>query len=172
MSQAQVEKLVGQLEAEMRSAAKQLEFERAAALRDEISDIRLRVLEQDASVAVLKAAERAADSTVDAGPARKTPTARADAARRRLDALASAAGATITARSPRWRSSPSRSCPPTPSPLEGIEQGTASDVFPGIRDAHEGDDEGWMARWLDRPTWDRRVTPNVIKRTGTRRPRR
>ena len=28
-----------------------------------------------------------------------------------------------------------------------------------------------MARWLDRPTWDRRVTPNVIKRTGTR-PRR
>ena len=34
----------------MRAAAKQLEFERAAALRDEIQDIRLRVLEQDASV--------------------------------------------------------------------------------------------------------------------------
>jgi hypothetical protein len=51
------------------------------------------------------------------------------------------------------------------------DAGTASDVFPGIRDSHEGDDEGWMARWLDRPTWDRRVTPNVIKRTGTR-PRR
>ena len=38
----------------------ELEFERAAALRDEIQDIRLRVLEEDASVAVLKAAERAA----------------------------------------------------------------------------------------------------------------
>ena len=25
-----------------------------------------------------------------------------------------------------------------------------------------------MARWLDRPTWDLRVTPNVIKRTGER----
>ena len=37
------------------------------------------------------------------------------------------------------------------------------------RDEHEGDDQGWMARWLDRSTWDRRVTPNVIKRTGERR---
>ena len=34
----------------MRAAAKELEFERAAALRDEIQDIRLRVLEEDASV--------------------------------------------------------------------------------------------------------------------------
>ena len=40
----------------MKNAAKQLEFERAAALRDEIQDIRIRVLEQDASVAVLKEA--------------------------------------------------------------------------------------------------------------------
>jgi len=53
-----------------------------------------------------------------------------------------------------------------------IDEGTAADVFPGIKDAHEGDDEGWMARWLERPTWDRRVTPNVIKRTGTRPKRR
>ena len=36
----------------MKAAAKQLEFERAAALRDEIQQIRLRVLEQDA-VAVI-----------------------------------------------------------------------------------------------------------------------
>ncbi|MGZ6313994.1 MAG: hypothetical protein ACXWO7_11100, partial [Candidatus Limnocylindrales bacterium] len=50
------------------------------------------------------------------------------------------------------------------------DQGTAADWLPGIRDEHE-DEGGWQARWLDRPTWDRRVTPNVIKRTGTR-PRR
>ena len=47
---------------------------------------------------------------------------------------------------------------------------TVSDWLPGIRDEHE-DDGGWQARWLDRPTWDRTVTPNVIKRTGTRAPR-
>ena len=57
---AEVERLVAKMEAEMKSAAKQLEFERAAALRDEIQQIRLRVLEQDASVMVARAAERAA----------------------------------------------------------------------------------------------------------------
>ena len=57
---AEVERLVAKMEAEMKSAAKQLEFERAAALRDEIQQIRLRVLEQDASVIVARAAERAA----------------------------------------------------------------------------------------------------------------
>ena len=46
---------------------------------------------------------------------------------------------------------------------------TASDWLPGIRDEHD-DDGGWQARWLDRPTWDRTVTPNVIKRTGTAPP--
>jgi hypothetical protein len=43
---------------------------------------------------------------------------------------------------------------------------TASDWLPGIRDEHE--DDGWAANWIDRPTWDHTVTPNVIKRTGTR----
>src|SRR6478672_8943656 len=57
---AAIEKLVTRMEAEMRSAAKELEFERAAALRDEIQGIRLRVLEQDQSVIVGQAAERAA----------------------------------------------------------------------------------------------------------------
>ena len=52
------------------------------------------------------------------------------------------------------------------------DEGTAADWLPGIRDEHEGDDAGWMARWLDRSTWDRRVTPNVIKRTGERPNRR
>ena len=43
----------------MREAASKLEFERAAALRDEIQEIRLRVLEEDASVTVARAAEAA-----------------------------------------------------------------------------------------------------------------
>ena len=47
---------------------------------------------------------------------------------------------------------------------------TASDWLPGIRDEHE--DDGWSAKWLDRPTWDHTVTPNVIKRTGQRPPGR
>jgi hypothetical protein len=47
---------------------------------------------------------------------------------------------------------------------------TASDWLPGIRDEHD-DDGGWQARWLDRPTWDHTVTPNVIHRTGARPPR-
>ena len=59
MAKEQVEKLVAQLEAEMRRAARDLEFERAAALRDEIQEIRLRVLEEDESAAVARAAERA-----------------------------------------------------------------------------------------------------------------
>ncbi len=53
-----------------------------------------------------------------------------------------------------------------------IDRDTAADWLPGLRDEHEGEDQGWMARWLDRPTWDRSVTPNVVKRTGTRPSRR
>ena len=68
MAKGQVEKLVAQMEAEMRQAARDLEFERAAALRDEIQEIRLRVLEGDASAAVARAAERAARAR-PAGPA-------------------------------------------------------------------------------------------------------
>src|SRR3990172_8657263 len=64
LTREQVEKLVGQLEAEMRNAAKNLEYERAAALRDEIQGIRLRVLEEDASVVVARAAESAATRAV------------------------------------------------------------------------------------------------------------
>jgi hypothetical protein len=57
-------------------------------------------------------------------------------------------------------------------PGEGsIDEGTAADWLPGIRDEHE-DESGWQARWLDRPTWDRTVTPNIKKRTGQRPARR
>ena len=68
LSQNEVEKMISQMEAEMKNAAKQLEFERAAALRDEIQDIRIRVLEQDASVAILKAAEGAARAPHEGRP--------------------------------------------------------------------------------------------------------
>ncbi len=52
-----------------------------------------------------------------------------------------------------------------------IADGTVADWLPGIRDEHE-DAAGWQARWLDRPTWDRTVTPNIRKRTGQRSSRR
>jgi superfamily II DNA/RNA helicase len=165
LSQAEVEKMIAQLEAEMKNAARQLEFERAAALRDEIQDIRIRVLEQDASVAVLKAAERASSRSTDGSLPSPTakPSERAAAQKageRRGRREASALEVTEV-----------RVLPADEEPLVA-DTGTAADVFPGLRDAHDGDDEGWMARWLDKPTWDRSVTPNVIKRTGTRPSRR
>ena len=58
------------MEAEMKQAARELEFERAAALRDEIQQIRLRVLEEDASVTVgtgSRAGGRACRARVAAG---------------------------------------------------------------------------------------------------------
>jgi excinuclease ABC subunit B len=162
---AEVEKLVAQLEAEMKNAAKQLEFERAAALRDEIQDIRIRVLEQDASVAVLKEAEQAAGAAKGRGVATAKPSERA-AARKAGERR----GRREAAEESVLEVTEVKVLPAGEEPVD-IDEGTAADVFPGIKDAHEDDDEGWMARWLDKPTWDRRVTPNVIKRTG-QRPRR
>ena len=52
---------------------------------------------------------------------------------------------------------------------DGGRRGRASPTgCPGIRDEHD-DDGGWQARWLDRPTWDRTVTPN-IRRADRQRP--
>jgi hypothetical protein len=60
-----------------------------------------------------------------------------------------------------------------PADEEPLSEGTASDWLPGIRDEHDDEDGGgFQARWLDRPTWDRSVTPNVRKRTGQRPARR
>ena len=165
LSTAEVEKLVAQLEAEMKNAARQLEFERAAALRDEIQDIRIRVLEQDASVQVLKGAERAA-TTRDRGAAPTAKPSERAAARKAGERRGRREGAQESA----LEVTEVVVLPAGEEPVV-IDEGTAADVFPGIRDEHEGDDEGWMARWLEKPTWDRRVTPNVIKRTG-QRPRR
>jgi hypothetical protein len=162
-----VEALVNRMEAEMRSAAKELEFERAAALRDEIQQVRLRVLEQDASVTVARAAERAArgESAAASGL-----TGAADRARGRRAAEAAAAAGTLL------EVTSVTVLPAEEEPAETLdgEPGgdgtggeTASDWLPGIRDEHE-DDGGWQARWLDRPTWDRTVTPNIRRRTGQR----
>ena len=164
LSQAQIEKMIGQLEAEMKNASRQLEFERAAALRDEIQDIRIRVLEQDASVVVLKAAEGAAGGH----GGERSRAAAAKPSERAAARNAGERGGRIEESA--LEVTEVKVLPAGEEPVD-IDTGTAADVFPGIKDAHEDDDEGWMARWLDKPTWDRRVTPNVIKRTGAR-PRR
>ena len=158
LSREQIAQYVAQLEANMREAARNLEFERAAALRDQVQEIRLRVLEEDASVTVARAAEAAAGDT--GRPSRD-----------RRGARAGAGGSTdVTARVVEVTAV--EVLPSGEEPVEPAapDDGTAADWLPGIRDEHD-DDGGWQARWLDRPTWDRRVTPNVIKRTGTR-PRR
>ena len=72
----------------MKAAAKQLEFERAAALRDEIQQIRLRVLEEDASIIVGRAAERGRRAGADG----RGLTGAADRARGRRGAAASRRG--------------------------------------------------------------------------------
>ncbi len=157
---AEVERLVARMEAEMKAAAKQLEFERAAAIRDEIQQIRLRVLEQDASVVVARAAERAAtDARL---PAKERAAAHRPGGKGRQDDGAAFEVTEVTV----------LQAGEEPS-LGGEETaGTANELFPGIRDEHEDDDGGWQARWLDRPTWDRTVTPNIRKRTGQRPSRR
>ena len=174
LDRTRVEQLVAQLESEMKSAARELEFERAAALRDEVHQIRLRVLEQDASVTVGKAAERAAAGRgggLEGAADRKRMRARDDAR-----AAAPAFEVTSVTVLPAEDE--------TAATLDGEpdgggdgtgdgagDEGTAAEWLPGIRDEHD-DDGGWQARWLDKPTWDVTVTPNVIKRTGTRPQRR
>ena len=73
-----VEALVARMEAEMKAAAKQLEFERAAALRDEIQQIRLRVLEQDASITVGTRRRARRPGRGRPGPDGRRPIAHAD----------------------------------------------------------------------------------------------
>jgi excinuclease ABC subunit B len=163
-----VEALVIRMEAEMRQAAKSLEFERAAALRDEIQNIRLRVLEQDASVTVGRAAERAGAAA--AGQGRGGLTGAADRARgRRADEAAATMGSLMEVTSVTV-------LPAEDGPAETLDgepggDGTASDWLPGIRDEHD-DSPGGATRWTERPTWDRTVTPNIRRRTGQRPSRR
>jgi len=179
LSRDEISKLVGQMEAEMRAAARELEFERAASLRDEIQQIRLRVLEEDASVVVARAAEKAAaepqptdrERQATAKPSERVAAMKAGDRRGRR-ALAEGGGLEVTSVTVLPADEePSQNLDGQPDP-DQLDEGTAADWLPGIRDEHEGDDAGWMARWLDRQTWDRRVTPNVIKRTGERPARR
>ena len=155
---AEVERLVVKMEAEMKSAAKQLEFERAAALRDEIQQIRLRVLEQDASVMVARAAERAAKDALL--PAKE----RGEAHRAGREKGVASFEVTVVR---------VLGAGEEPGVDGGDGSDVASDLFPGIRDEHDDEDAaGWQARWLDRPTWDHTVTPNLKRRTGQRPNRR
>ena len=180
MSREEIGKLVAQMEAEMRAAAKELEFERAATLRDEIQQVRMRVLEEDASVVVARAAENAAANAADRADkqASAKPSERAAAMRsgnrrgRRALAAGEAGGLEVTSVTVMPADEePAANMDGEPDP-DALDEGTAADWLPGIRDEHDGDDAGWMARWLDRQTWDRHVTPNVIKRTGERPARR
>src|SRR5664280_3929016 len=171
MAKGQIAKLVAQLEAEMRRAARSLEFERAAALRDEVQEIRLRVLDEDASAEIGRAAERAARAKPagEVGP-RKAP-ARAghtikpvrQIARRVFESMYMGGNSPTALDVTEVKVVEAAEEPGTEVAVD-----TASDWLPGIRDEHE--DDGWAANWLDRPTWDHTVTPNVIKRTGGRSP--
>jgi excinuclease ABC subunit B len=176
-TKVQVEQLVARLETEMRAAARELEFERAAALRDEIQQIRLRVLAEDASVIVGRAAEAAGRGAAGTTPAPRGRAATAPAPRGRpgrggrrgdRDEVTAPSALEVTS----VTVMPAGEEPGVMAEESGIATGTAADWLPGLRDEHEDDDAGWQARWLDRPTWDRTVTPNVKRRTGRRGPRR
>ena len=166
LDQKKVEELVKRMEAEMRSAAKELEFERAAALRDEIQQIRLRVLDQDQSAIIARAAELAAQRTPTKSGSRGRPED--------LGAPAPVFEVSSVAVLPAGEEPAGIAVaegPGGPEGPDGPAEGTAADWLPGIKDEHE-DSTGWQARWLDRPTWDVTVTPNVRRRQGTRPPRR
>src|SRR5664280_3389983 len=170
------------MEAGMRQAARSLEFERAAALRDEVQEIRLRVLDEDASAAIGRAAERAARAKPAGAVGPREAPARAgrtikpvrQIARRVFESMYmggnSPASLDVTeVRVVAAGEEPGAQVPSGGEPSAGeVAPDTASDWLPGIRDEHE--DDGWAANWLDRPTWDHTVTPNVIKRTGGRSP--
>ena len=162
-----VEALVARMEAEMRSAAKELEFERAAALRDEIQQVRLRVLDQDISSVVARAAELAGSTPTRHGPSRGG---------RGSGRVGAGGGGGDDGGDPDASASVLEVSSVTVLPAGdepgadgggGAPEGTAADWLPGIRDEHE-DESGWQARWLDRPTWDHTVTPNIKRRTGQR----
>jgi uncharacterized FlaG/YvyC family protein len=165
---AEVERLVARMEAEMKQAAKELEFERAAAIRDEIQQVRLRVLEQDASVVVQRAAERAAKDALL--PAKERAAAHRPGQRpERGGQMLEVTEVTVLPAG----EEPAQALDGVP-PEADDPWGVAAELFPGIRDEHDDEDGqgGWQARWLDRPTWDISVTPNIRKRSGQRATRR
>jgi excinuclease ABC subunit B len=189
----EVEALVARLEASMRAAARELEFERAAALRDEIQAIRLRVLEGDESLVVGRAAERAAAEGVAAGSRRGSRAAASGTPLKRGRGRGRTPGGPDEDATPDVLEVVSVEVLPAPEEPAlalagaaladgeddtdgdgwGASEGTASDWLPGIRDEHEDMPlGGGLTGPGGRRTWDRAVTPNVVRRTGTRPPRR
>ena len=156
MGEKELTREVKRIEKEMLDAARNLEFERAAAIRDELRTLRLGVLGDDRSRAVQRGAERAAVAAED-------PSSR----RSRRDDSRASAGDRVAHR------------------VVAPALDSAADWLPGLRDVHdEGDDaasdtlpdvEGQRSDAAPsaprRSTWDPSVTPNVIKRRGER-PRR
>jgi len=150
VGRTEIEKLVKQLEAQMKIASKALEFERAAAIRDEIRMLRTAVLEEDAATAIERAAERAAREAQGGG-------------RRGAPAKTAPQGIGAAAHT-----------------LVAPALDTAADWLPGLRDEHEEEtatipDAGTPPATeapVRRRTWDPSVTPNVIKRRGERPKRR
>jgi hypothetical protein len=174
LAKGEVEKLVAKMEAEMRQAARDLEFERAAALRDEVQEIRLRVLDEDASALVARAAERAARAPATPAGSRPAP-ARSGHLIKPVRQMTRRGGGHGDGEAPNAQElevTEVRVMPAGEEPGDELAAAsTAAGWLPGIRDEHE-DDAGWAAKWLERPTWDHTVTPNVIKRTGSRTPGR
>ena len=140
----------------MRAAAKELEFERAAALRDEIQQIRLRVLEEDQSAISARAARARGQRT----PSRPGGGAADGRGRRARHAEPVAPALEVSSVTVMPAEEPSRR-PADPTTAEG----TPSDWLPGIRDEHEDARAGRRAGWTARPG-TARVTPNIRKRTG------
>ena len=169
---AEVERLVARMEAEMRAAAKQLEFERAAAMRDEIQQIRLRVLEEDASLAVGRAAERAAVAAVAVTTAGRAPRRTGRRGERPAPPPPALEVTAVTVLPSGEEPAAALDGTPEADGDGGAGGALASQLFPGIRDEHEDEGSGWQADWLERPTWDRTVTPNIRRRTGQRPGRR
>jgi len=126
------------------------------------------VLEQDASLVVGRAAERAASTrgTGLVGAADRKRGARRDEAAAERQAFEVMSVTVLPA-----GEEPTDTIDADGHVTDdGSDPNTAADWLPGIRDEHE--DQGRGAAWRDRPTWDRTVTPNVRRRTGTRSGRR
>jgi hypothetical protein len=133
-----VEELVARMESEMRAAAKELEFERAAALRDEIQQIRLRVLDEDQSAIIARSAELAAQRTPSrSGTRGRGGRGRPGEAPEPVAPALEVSSVTVLA----------AGAEPTTAPASEAEsaQGTPSDWLPGIRDEHEDPPAGRRA---------------------------
>ena len=161
---AEVERLVAKMEAEMKAAAKQLEFERAAALRDEIQQIRLRVLERGRERPRRPCGGARGPGRGAAGQgARGRPPARRRRARR---------GRSRRSRSPRsWCCRRARSRPVARTPTRARWASRRSCSRASATSTTTTTAAGRPAGSTGRPG-TATVTPNIRRRTGQRPTRR